>query len=65
MRLDGLAVGRRRVARLMRLAGLQGRSARLYRQSKVARRAFYAGVPYREGSARTQASDQVRVGDLT
>jgi transposase InsO family protein len=51
MRLDGLAVGRRRVARLMRLAGLQGRSARLYRQSKVARRAFYAGVPYREGSA--------------
>ena len=28
LRRDGLAVGRRRVARLMRLARLQGRSAR-------------------------------------
>lgn len=40
LRLDGVAVGRRRVARLMRLAGLQGRSARLYRHSKVLQRAF-------------------------
>ena len=29
-------MGRRRVARLMRLARLQGRSARLYRRSNVA-----------------------------
>lgn len=35
----GVAVGRRRVARLMRQAHLQGRSARLYRRSKVGQRA--------------------------
>ena len=45
LRLDGHFVGRRRVARLMRAASLQGRSARLYRHSKVLQRAFYAGVP--------------------
>jgi transposase InsO family protein len=65
LRLDGLAVGRRRVARLMRDAGLQGRSARLYRQPKVARRAFYAATPYRPEAAATQAPDQVWVGDVT
>jgi putative transposase len=43
LRLDGHGVGRRRVARLMRQAGLQGRSARLYRHSKVLQRAFYPG----------------------
>ena len=63
--LEGLTVGRRRVARLMREAGLQGRSARLYRQPKVARRAFYAAIPYRQESASTQAPDQVWVGDVT
>lgn len=65
LRLDGLCVGRRRIARLMRLAGLQGRSARLYRQSKVARRAFYASVPYRADTALAFATDQVWVGDIT
>ena len=49
----------------MREAGLQGRSARLYRQPKVARRAFYAAIPYREESAAAQAPDQVWVGDVT
>jgi transposase InsO family protein len=63
--LDGCSVGRRRVARLMREAGLQGRSARLYRNSKVLQRAFYAGVPYRPESATTQRQDQVWVGDVT
>lgn len=62
--LDGLCVGRRRIARLMRLAGLQGRSARLYRQSKVARRAFYASVPYRPDTAQASAANQVWVGDM-
>ena len=38
LRLDGLRVGRRRVARLMRSAQLVGRSARLYRRSRVAQR---------------------------
>ena len=65
LRLDGQTVGRRRVARLMRQAGLQGRSARLYRHSKVLQRAFYAGVPYLPESATTQGQDQVRVGDVT
>lgn len=63
--LDGMHVGRRRVARLMRLAGLQGRSARLYRHSKVLQRAFYAGVPYRAETASTEAHNQVWVGDVT
>lgn len=65
LKLDGHAVGRRRVARLMQGAGLQGRSARLYRQPKVARRAFYAATPYREAAAVPQAPDQVWVGDVT
>jgi putative transposase len=65
LRLEGEPVGKRRVARLMRQAGLQGRSARLYRHSKVLQRAFYAGVPYRPESASTQRSDQVWVGDVT
>lgn len=65
LRLEGRPVGRRRVARLMRQAGLQGRSARLYRHSKVLQRAFYAGVPYRPESAATQRHDQVWVGDVT
>lgn len=65
LRLDGHSVGRRRVARLMREAGLQGRSARLYRHSKVLQRAFYAGVPYLPESASTQRHDQVWVGDVT
>jgi transposase InsO family protein len=65
LQLDGVAVGPRRVARLMREAGLQGRSARLYRQPKVARRAFHAAIPYRKESASTQAPDQVWVGDVT
>jgi putative transposase len=65
LQLEGVCVGRRRVARLMREAGLQGRSARLYRQPKVARRAFYAAVPYRKEAAATSAPDQVWVGDVT
>lgn len=65
LRLDGHSVGRRRVARLMREGGLQGRSARLYRNSKVLQRAFYAGVPYLPESATTQRHDQVWVGDVT
>jgi putative transposase len=65
LRLDGVCVGRRRVARLMRLAGLQGRSARLYRNSKVLQRAFFASVPFRPDTTETQAPNQVWVGDVT
>ncbi|QJW85766.1 IS3 family transposase [Ramlibacter terrae] len=63
--LDGHSVRRRRVTKLMREAGLQGRSARLYRNSKVLQRAFYAGVPYRPESATTHQQDPVWVGDVT
>jgi putative transposase len=65
LRLDGLEVGKRRVARLMQRAGLQGRSARLYRNSKVAQRAFYASVPHRPEIRDPQAPNQVWVGDVT
>lgn len=65
LRLNGHPVGRRRVARLMRLAGLQGRSARLYRHSKVAQRAFYAAVPSRLPEAQAGAPDEIWVGDVT
>jgi putative transposase len=65
LRLDGVAVGRRRVARLMRSAGLQGRSARLYRQSKVARRAFFASVPFRRDVTQAAQPNEVWVGDVT
>ena len=64
LRRDGLSVGRRRVARLMRLSGLQGRSARLYRRSKVAQRAFYASVA-RAPFTEPRAPNQVWVGDVT
>lgn len=65
LRLDGHHVGRRRVARLMRMAGLQGRSARLYRHSKVLQRAFYASVPHRLQDTPVQAPDQLWLGDVT
>jgi putative transposase len=62
---QGVQVGRRRVARLMRLAGLQGRSARLYRRAKVAQRAFFASVPHRLHGQGLPATGQVWVGDVT
>jgi len=65
LRLDGVLVGRRRVARLMRLEGLQGRSARLYRHSKVLQRAFFASVPYLPEMAQAREPSQVWVGDVT
>jgi putative transposase len=62
---QGVQVGRRRVARLMRLAGLQGRSARLYRRAKVGQRAFFASVPHRLRDAQLRAPNQLWVGDVT
>ena len=64
LRHDGVQVGRRRVARLMRQAGLQGRSARLYRRSKVGQRAFFASVAHRQ-AREPQAANQLWVGDVT
>jgi len=62
---DGFVVGRRRVARLMRLRGLHGRSARNTRRSSVAQRAFFASVPNQQRKLQLGQPDQVWVGDVT
>jgi len=65
LRRQGVTVGRRRVARLMRRARLQGRSARLYRRAKVGQRAFFASVPNHQRERSIDAPNQVWVGDVT
>jgi putative transposase len=65
LRCEGEAVGRRRVARLMRGARLQGRSARRYHRSMVRQRAFFASVPNQQWAQVTQAPNQIWVGDVT
>jgi transposase InsO family protein len=62
---QGLVVGRRRVARLMRLRGLHGRSARSTRRSSVAQRAFFSVVPNNQRKLQLSQPDQVWVGDVT
>jgi transposase InsO family protein len=63
LRQQGVEIGRRRVARLMRLAGLQGRSARRYRRGGAAKRAFFTAIP--RHVVHTSATDQLWVGDVT
>jgi len=65
LRCEGVSVGRRRVARLMRSAQLQGRSARQYHRSMVRQRAFFAGVPNQQRTQVVLAPNQVWVGDVT
>jgi len=65
MRQAGVAIGRRRVARLMRGAQIQGRSARLYRRRRVGQKAFYKRIPNRQRHLQLQDTDQVWVGDVT
>lgn len=65
LRQQGHVVGRRRVARLMRLHGLQGRSARNTRRSSVAQRSFFASVPNGQRKLQLTRPDQVWVGDVT
>jgi transposase InsO family protein len=62
---QGVSVGRRRVARLMRLAQLQGRSARLYRRSRVGQKRFYRGHPNSIRSLTTNRPNQLWVADVT
>jgi len=65
LRREGVPVGRRRVARLMRSAQLQGRSARQYHRSMVRQRAFFASVPNQQLAQMVLAPNQVWVGDVT
>lgn len=65
LRLQGIVVGRRRVARLMRLRALQGRSARNTRRSSSAQRSFFASVANHQRRLQLNQTDQVWVGDVT
>jgi putative transposase len=60
----GFRVGRKRVARLMREAGLKGRVARIYRRTEGTRR-FFAAIPNRVMDLQTTAPNQIWVGDVT
>jgi putative transposase len=62
---QGVPVGRRRVARLMRLAQVQGRSARLYRKARVSQKKFYRAHPNLVLGVRTSGPDQLWVADVT
>jgi putative transposase len=63
--LQGVPVGRRRVARLMRLAQVQGRSARLYRRSRVGQKKFYRAHPNMIHGVTTDRPNRLWVGDVT
>ena len=65
LRQEGMAIGQRRVARLMRNAAIQGRSARLYRRPRVNQKAFYNGIPNRERHIELSRTNQIWVGDVT
>jgi putative transposase len=57
-------VGRKRVARLMRQAGLKARSARIYRRMPGTRE-FFCTVPNRIVDVETKWINQIWVGDVT
>ncbi|MDB5799846.1 MAG: transposase orfB family [Rhodocyclales bacterium] len=57
-------MGRKRVARLMRDAGVRARVCGLYRPN-AANHAFFASVPNRQRELVVQAPDQVWFGDVT
>ena len=59
-----LRVGRKRVARLLREAGLKARSARIYRHMPGTYH-FFAAIPNRILLCTTTAPDQIWVGDVT
>lgn len=60
----GIGVGRKRVARLMRQGNLKARSATLYRRTPGTKR-FFDAIPNRVLGTRTDAIDQLWVGDVT
>lgn len=60
----GIRVGRKRVARLMRQAGVRARADRIYRRRPGHKR-FYDGIPNQVLNLATTGIDQVWVGDIT
>jgi putative transposase len=64
LRTAGCAVSRRRVARLMRAAGLRGRVVRVYRANPGLHR-FFGQHPNRLWTTTATRPDQVWVGDIT
>ncbi|WP_243651291.1 IS3 family transposase, partial [Rubrivivax gelatinosus] len=65
LRHEGLTVARSTVARVMRRAQLQGRSARLYRRSRVGQRAFFTSIANRQRGVKLERLNQIWVGDVT
>ena len=63
--IEGVAAGRRRVARLMRQQRIQGRSSRTYRRSRVSQKAFFTRFPNITRHVILTAPNQVWVGDVT
>jgi putative transposase len=63
--LEGVKVGRRRVAKLMRQTAIQGRSARIYRRRKVGHKQFFTATKNIERAVSLERVDQVWVGDVT
>lgn len=64
LRQADVRVGRKRVARLMREAGLKARSARIYRRMPGTNR-FFSEIPNRVLGKETTAPGQIWVGDVT
>jgi putative transposase len=65
LRQQGICLGQRRVARLMRMAHIQGRSARIYRHSRTGSKAFFNRNPNRCDKLVPSRIDQLWVGDVT
>jgi transposase InsO family protein len=64
LRKEGIRVGRKRVARLMRQQALKGRSARIY-QKKAKLRKYFSGIPNHSRGVALSRPNQVWVGDIT
>jgi putative transposase len=64
LRQAGVKLGRKRVARLMREAGLRARACGLY-HSNPGTHAFFTSVPNRIRKLEISAADQVWLGDIT
>jgi transposase InsO family protein len=66
LKAEGVGVGRKRVASLMRRMELKGRCGRIYRsQRRVSVNRFFNGIPNRSLEKVTTGPNQVWVGDIT